>query len=75
MELQDFIEKFAEQFDDTDASEITAETVYKELDEWSSLTALGIIAFVKTEYTKSITGNQIRSCETVEDLFNLVQTL
>jgi len=75
MEIQDFIEKFADQFDDTDPSEITPDTAYQELDEWSSLTALGIIAFVKTEYGKSITGNQIRSCETVEDLFNLVQTL
>ncbi len=27
MELQDFIAKFAQQFDDTDESEITAETV------------------------------------------------
>lgn len=75
MELKDFIEKFANQFDDTEPTEITSDTVYQELDEWSSLTALGIIAFVKTEYGKSITGNQIRSCETVEDLFNLVQTL
>lgn len=29
MKLQDFIEKFAEQFDETDASEIKAETFFK----------------------------------------------
>ena len=40
MELNEFIENFAEQFDDTDASEIKADTVFKELDEWSSLVAL-----------------------------------
>ena len=40
MELKDFIENFAAQFDDTDSSEIKAETVFKELDEWSSLIAL-----------------------------------
>jgi len=74
MELQDFIEKFAEQFDDTDASEITATTAFHDLDEWSSLTAMGVIAFVKTEYSKTITGKEMKECVTVEDLFNLISS-
>lgn len=72
MELQDFIQNFAEQFDETDASDIQADTCFQELDEWSSLTAMSIIAFVKTQYNKTITGKEIRSCETVQDLFELV---
>jgi len=72
MELKDFIKQFSEQFDDTDASEIQANTNFQELDEWSSLTSLGVIAFVKTAYNKTVTGKEIRSCETIEDLFNLV---
>lgn len=72
MELQDFIEKFAEQFDETDASEIKADTLFQELEEWDSMTAMAIIAFVKTEYGKTVTGREVRSCETVEDLYNLV---
>jgi acyl carrier protein len=75
MELNEFIKQFANQFDDTDVSEIRANTVFKDLDEWSSLIALSVIAFVKTEYGKSITGSQIRSCVTVSDLFNLVSSL
>jgi len=72
MELNDFVLKFAEQFDETDIAEFKSDTVFQELEEWSSLTAMGIIAFVKTEYDKVITGKEIRSCQTVEDLFNLV---
>ena len=75
MELQNFIEKFAEQFEDTDVSKIQADTVFQELGEWSSLTTLGIIAFVKTEYGKNITGKEIRSCETVKDLFELINSI
>lgn len=75
MELKDFIENLAEQFDDTDASEIQADTVFQELDEWSSLTAMSIIAMVKTQYGKTITGRDVRRCSTVEDLFNLVNEL
>lgn len=72
MELQDFIIAFANQFDDTDSSEIKATTVFHELEEWSSLTGMGVIAMAKTQYGKTITGKEIRQCETVEDLFNLI---
>lgn len=72
MELQQFIENFADQFDDTDASEIQADTEYQELEEWSSITAMSLIALAKAEYGKTITGREVRSCKTVEDLFNLI---
>lgn len=73
MELKEFIENFANQFDDTDASEIQADTVYKELDEWSSLIALSVIAMVDEEYDITIKGDDIRNSNTVEDLFNVVK--
>ena len=72
MELNEFIKNFAEQFDDTDASEISAYTEFHELEEWSSLTGMSVIAMAKTVYGKTITGKEIRECETVEDLFNLI---
>ena len=74
MELNDFVANFAEQFDDTDASEIQASTVFHDLDEWSSLTGMGVIALVKTTYGKSITGAELRACVTVEDVFNLINS-
>ena len=74
MELNDFILNFAEQFDDTDASEIKVETNFRELDEWSSLTALSVIAMAKTVYGKTISGAEIRTCNTVEELYNLVSS-
>lgn len=74
MELQDFLKNFSDVFEDTDANEIHAVTVFKELEEWSSLTALCVIAFVKTKYGKTITGPEIRSCETIEDLYKLILT-
>ena len=72
MELNEFVANFAEQFDDTDASEITASTVFHDLDEWSSLTGMGVIALATTEYGKAITGAELKACVTVEDVFNLI---
>lgn len=74
MDLNEFIENFADQFDDTDASEIKAETVFKELDEWSSLIALSVIAMVDEEYDVTLKGDDIRNTNTIEDLFNIVKS-
>ena len=74
MELKEFIENFADQFDDTDASEIKAETVFKELDEWSSLIALSVIAMVDEEYDVTLKGDDIRNSNTLEELFDIVKS-
>lgn len=73
MEIKDFIEKFAEQFDDTELSEFKADTEFKALDEWSSLSALSIIAMVDEEYDVTLKGDDIKNAETIEDLFNIVK--
>lgn len=74
MELSVFIENFADQFNDTDASEIKAETVFKDLEEWSSLIALSVIAMIDEEYDITIKGDDIRNSDTIEDLFNIVKS-
>ena len=74
MELKDFIENFAAQFDDTDAREIKAETMFKELNEWSSLIALSVIAMADEEYDVALKGDDIRNSNTVEDLYNTVKS-
>lgn len=73
MELSEFVENFTAQFDDTDASEITASTVFHDLDEWSSLIALSVIAMVDEEYEVTLKGADISAAITVEDLFNIVK--
>lgn len=72
MSIQDFIENFAAQFDETDPAEFTAETKFKELDEWSSLAALSIIAMVDDEYDVIIKGNDIVNSETIQDLYDVI---
>lgn len=74
MNLQDFIEKFAEQFDETDLNEFTATTKFRELDEWSSLMALSIIAMIDEEYDITLKGDDMRQAQTIEELFNIVKS-
>ncbi len=74
MELSDFVQHVAEQFDDMDPAEFTAETEFKELDEWSSLTALSIIAMADEEYNVILKGEDIHNATTVSDLFETVKS-
>lgn len=71
MTLQEFIEAFAAEFDDTELSVFKPETEFKTLDEWSSLTALSIISMIDEQLDKTVTGADIRSSKTIEDLYNL----
>lgn len=75
MNIQEFINNFAAQFDDTDAEVFTAETRFKQLDEWSSLTALSIIAMVDDEYDVIIKGNDIIESDTIQDLFERIEKM
>ena len=75
MDLKEFITNFAGQFDETDASEIKADTEFKVLDEWSSMVALSVIAMIDAEYDVQIKGEDIRDSKTVEDLFNKVKAI
>lgn len=72
MEIKEFIEKFAEQLDDTDASILTPETNFRELDEWSSLSALAVLGMVDEEYDVQLKGNEMRAANTIQELFDLV---
>ncbi len=74
MEIKDFVENFAAQFDETDASVFTAETRFRDIDEWSSLIGLSIIAMVDEEYDVTLKGDDIKGANTIQDLFNTVQS-
>ncbi len=72
MEINEFIGKFAEIFDDTDASTLTPATKFRDLDEWSSLSALGVIALADEEFNVELSGAEIRKANTIQELFDLI---
>lgn len=74
MELKKFVENFADQFDETAPAEITASTNFRDLEEWSSLIGLSIIAMVDDEYDVTLRGDDMRKANTVEELFEIVKS-
>lgn len=74
MEIEGFIGNFARQFDETDPGLFKAETRFRDVDEWSSLIALSVIAMVDEEYDVVLKGDDIKASETVQDLFEIVRS-
>ena len=75
MELKKFIEKLAEQFDETPAEVFNSDTEFKELEEWDSMSALSIIAMVDEEFGTTIKAEEIRSVDTVSELYDLIVSM
>jgi len=74
MEMNEFIQHFAEQFEETEASIFTPDTKFRDLDEWSSLIALSVMAMVNEEYDVCLSAIEMVNANTVQDLFNTVQS-
>lgn len=74
MEIKEFINNFSDQFEDTDVVVFAPETKFRELDEWSSLTALSILAMVDEEYDIQLKADEMRKTNTIQELFDLVKS-
>lgn len=70
--MNEFVSNFAAQFDETEESVFTPETRFREIEEWSSLIALSVIAMVDEEYDVTLKGDDIKNSETVADIYNAV---
>ncbi len=74
MEIKDFINHFEDVFADTDISILNPETNFRELEEWSSLTALSTMAMISDEFDVELTADEMRSVRTFQQLYDLVDS-
>jgi len=74
MGTDEFVQNFAGQFDDTDKFEFSFKTRFRDIEEWSSLRALIIIAMVDEVYKVKLNGDDIIKSNTIEDIYNIVKS-
>lgn len=64
MDIKEFIEKFAEAID-IEATELTADTEFRTLDEWDSVAYISVIAMMDEEYDIQIEMAQFKQLKTL----------
>jgi len=74
MEIHEFIKNFTDQLLNTKVSELKPETRFRDIEEWSSLTALIIIVMVDEIYRVKLNGDDIRNSDSIEDLYKIVKS-
>ncbi len=74
MDTNKFIKDFITIFDDEPTDVLTMDTVFRNIEGWSSLTALAFMALADEEYNVKIKGEDIRMAKTIEDLYNSIKT-
>ena len=73
MDIKEFIQNFADQFDETEFEEFKPETDYRnDLDEWSSLTGLAVLNMIDKKYGVKVTASEVKGTNTIQELFDLV---
>lgn len=71
--IDDFIGALQEEFEDVAPNTIKPESKFRELEGWSSMLALIIIARIDSDYDVTVTAEELAKTHTVQDLFDLVQ--
>lgn len=70
--IEDLIEKLEAEFDEIKPGSLKENTSFKDLEEWSSMQALVVIALVDEHYEVALSGEDLMQCETVKDIYNKI---
>lgn len=73
MEMNEFIQEFAGIFEDVNVESLGPQTKFREIDGWDSITLVALIALISDEFQKEVTPADIRTCNTIEDVYNLIK--
>jgi len=72
MEMNQFIKDFVDQFDDLELTDVTPETVMRDIEEWSSMIGLSLLNMAEKKYGVTLTFDELRNAITVQDLFDTI---
>jgi acyl carrier protein len=73
MKIDDFVKNFSELFEETENGSFTPLTRFRDIEEWSSLLALSVIAMIDDKYHVKVSGDELRDALTIEDISRIVQ--
>jgi acyl carrier protein len=74
MDLNEFVSKVEGEIEDLEPGSLTADKDYREIEQWSSMYALILIAMIDTEYGVTLSGEDLKKAITVRDLYDIVKS-
>jgi acyl carrier protein len=74
MTVNEFIKLLENEFEDVEPGMLSTDMNYRDIPDFSSMHALILIALVDSEFDVLLNGEDLKSVNTIEELFNLVQS-
>lgn len=72
MELNEFVEKFANQFEDSDVKNVKEDTFFRNLETWDSLTGFAVLTMIEDDFNVELTVEEFKSVNTPVEMYNLI---
>ena len=72
MDLQSLIDQIELEFDEIEKGSLTPDSSIREVEGWSSMHALILIALVDNHYGILLTGEELKRIITVKDLHDVI---
>ena len=72
MEINQFVHNFENAIWGIKPDSLTPDTRFREIEQWESLALLCLIAMINSEYGVQTGGAELKQCETLRDIFDLV---
>jgi len=74
MQIAGFIQSIEKEFEEVPAGTITDKTEFRKLEGWSSMMALILIAKIDSEFSITVSAEELSKCATINDLFSMVHS-
>lgn len=71
MTIDEFVERIQDEFDEIPRGTLTADGEFRKVFDWNSMNALVLMALISTELESSITADELRSCQTIREIYNI----
>jgi acyl carrier protein len=74
MSIDLLINQIEDEFEDMPKGLINSQTSFRDIDGWSSMHALILIALIDNHYDILLTGAELKNAQTIQDIFDIIKS-
>jgi acyl carrier protein len=74
MSIQLLIQQIEEEFEEVQSGTISPSTSFRDIEGWSSMHALILIALIDNHYDILLTGAELKNAQTIQDIYEIIQS-
>jgi acyl carrier protein len=74
MDVSEFIKKLETEFEDIPKGYLTPSIKMSDIEGWSSMHSLIVVALADTEYGVTLKGDELKKAQSIQELFDVIKS-